>query len=59
MKTFDIFLTFSGLELNKRSKCEMAGLGFFSFEIYTINMKTTVIWHHDNYGCQRYKKCND
>ena len=24
--------------------------------IYTIKIKTTVIWHHDYYGCQGYKK---
>ena len=31
---------------------------FFSIEmnIYTIKIKTTVIWHHDYYGCQGYKK---
>ena len=31
---------------------------FFSMEmnIYTTNIKTTVIWHHDYYGCQGYKK---
>ena len=33
---------------------------FFSIEmkINTINIKTTVTWHHDYYGCQRYKKSN-
>ena len=31
---------------------------FFSMEmnIYTINIKTTVTWRHDYYGCQGYKK---
>ena len=31
---------------------------FFSMEmnIYTLNIKTTVTWHHDFYGCQGYKK---
>ena len=24
--------------------------------IYTLNIKTTVTWHHDFYGCQGYKK---
>ena len=27
--------------------------------IYTINIKTTVTWHHDYYGCQGYKKGNN
>ena len=32
--------------------------GFFSMEmiIYTLNIKTTVTWHRDFYGCQGYKK---
>ena len=31
---------------------------FFSMEmnIYAINIKTTVTWHHDYYVCQGYKK---
>ena len=31
---------------------------FFSMEliIYTLNIKTTVTWHRDFYGCQGYKK---
>ena len=31
---------------------------FFSMEmnVYTINIKTTVTWHHDYYVCQGYKK---
>ena len=24
--------------------------------IYTLNIKTTVTWHRDFYGCQGYKK---
>ena len=34
---------------------------FFSMEmnICTINIKTTVTWHHDYYGCQGYKKSNN
>ena len=31
---------------------------FFSIEmnIYTTNVKTTVTWYRDYYGCQGYKK---
>ena len=25
-------------------------------KIYTLNIKTTVTWHHDFYGYQGYKK---
>ena len=30
---------------------------FFSMEmrIYRINIRTTVTWHHNCYGCQEYK----
>ena len=33
---------------------------FFSMEvvIYTLNIKTTVTWHRDFYGCQGYKEKN-
>ena len=36
----------------------LATIFFFSMEmnIYTLNIKTTVTWHHDFYGCQGYKK---
>ena len=27
--------------------------------IYTINIKATVTWHHDYYGYQGYKKSNN
>ena len=29
---------------------------FMEMEIYTINIKITVNWHHDYYLCQGYKK---
>ena len=29
---------------------------FMEIHIYTLNIKTTVTWHNDFYGCQGYKK---
>ena len=29
---------------------------FYGNEHYTLNIKTTVTWHHDFYGCQGHKK---
>ena len=43
-------------EVNQNKKT--TGKSFFLMEmnIYIINIKTTVTWHHDYYGCQGYKK---
>ena len=32
---------------------------FYGNEHYTLNIKSTVTWHHDFYGCQGYKKSNN
>ena len=47
--------------VNKQNKTRNMAEHFFSMEmnIYTINTKTTVTWHHDYYGCQGYKKGNN
>ena len=29
---------------------------FYGNEHYTLNIKSTVTWHHDFYGCQGYRK---
>ena len=44
------FCMFLFIILNNKKKNSM------EMNIYTINIKTTVTWHHDYYGCQGYKK---
>ena len=42
---------------NIAQKMKFSIFSLFSMEmnVYTLNIKTTVTWHHDFYGCQGYK----
>ena len=56
-------LIVTGKNLRKVNKVGLvSNVSFFfpmEMNIYTTDIKTTVTWHHDYYGCQGYKKSNN